>query len=291
MLLGSGKTLVFYLWIGLIFSCQTKSIPMTGSILAGDKSTIAYKKSGHGDTTLLFVHGWCINKDYWQYQFDFFDDRYTVVAIDLPGFGQSSKQRISYDFDQYADDVIQCIDQLALNKVILIGHSMSGDIILKADTKPSSKIVGIIGIDNLHSPSGEQDSTSKANAVAYFDYMLAQYDSAVINGAKPYLFQPTTPDSIISRVMQDILATPAALSVNVLRALDDIGQLEKSLMRQLHHRLVLVNSDVSPVALDSLNAYCAKGVKLFTVHATGHYPMIEKPGEFNRALQQAIWNQ
>ena len=41
------------------------------------------------DTTLLFVHGWCINKEYWKEQSAYFCDNYKVVTLDLPGFGQS----------------------------------------------------------------------------------------------------------------------------------------------------------------------------------------------------------
>jgi pimeloyl-ACP methyl ester carboxylesterase len=36
---------------------------------------------------LLFVHGWCINKSYWESQMKYFRDKYTVVAMDLPGHG------------------------------------------------------------------------------------------------------------------------------------------------------------------------------------------------------------
>lgn len=279
-----------FILIGLV-SCRNDSSVSSGYIDASDHSQIAYLSSSQRDTTLLFIHGWCINKEYWLEQVHHFKNRYRVVAIDLPGFGASSKTRTNWDFNQYTLDIKSCIDQLKLTNVILIGHSMSGDILLSADTQYPDRLVGIIGIDNLHSPGSPKDSSDQVKSKDYFDYMLGHYDSAVVNNAKPYLFSATTPDTIVNRVMIDILTADHTISVNVLRALDEISQTEKSMMNKLSHPLLLVNSDVQPVLLDSLNAYCAKKANVYTVHATGHYPMIEKPNEFNAALQRAIWNQ
>ena len=54
-----------------------------------NNTTIAYNQYGKADTTLLFVHGWCINKEYWKDQSKYFSDKYKVVTLDLPGFGRS----------------------------------------------------------------------------------------------------------------------------------------------------------------------------------------------------------
>ena len=59
-------------------------------------------------------------------------------------------------------------------------------------------------------------------------------------------------------------------------------------MSGLPRKLYLVNSDVRPVKLDSLNKYCRYGCEVVTVHGTGHYPMIEKPGDFNSALEKVL---
>ena len=280
--------------VGLVILClqchpgdQIKS----GSVTATDQSDIAYIMQGHGDTTLLFIHGWCINKEYWTNQVEFFKHRYKVVAIDLPGFGASSKSRSSWDFNQYANDVNEVIRQLHLKHVILIGHSMSGDIILKTDNLFPDSNVGLIGIDNLHSPGGPKDSAYNAGTASFYDQMEKGYDTTVTKFAKAYLFQPSTSEAVVNRVMKDVLAVNPKLSVEVLRSLETIAQTEKTMAQHLTHTLCLVNSDVQPVQLDSLNKYYAKGVKIYPVHATGHYPMIEKPDEFNFALQKAIWKE
>ena len=286
-----GKLIVLLLLIVTFIQCRQANELKKGFVDVEDKSKIAYITQGSGDTTLLFIHGWCINKEYWENQFRYFKDHYKVVAIDLPGFGASSKTRLQWSFNQYAKDVHEVIKQLDLKNVILIGHSMSGDIILNVDVQFPDSNIGLIGIDNLHSPNGPKDSTYHAGASIYYDLMEKNFDSTVTKFAMQYLFQPTTQDTIVRRVMHDILATPPPIAVEVLRSLDAFSETEKSMEQKLNHTLCLVNSDVTPIQMDSLNKYCAKGIKAYSLHATGHYPMIEKPDEFNIALQQAIWKQ
>ncbi len=259
-----------------------------GFLQATDGEQIAYILAGQGDTTLFFIHGWCINKEYWQNQIDHFSQNYKVVAIDLPGFGESSKGRQSYDFSKYKEDVKKTIDSLNLENVIIIGHSMSGDIILSLATTYPNSIIGLIGIDNLHEPNFSKDSVTEAQEAGFYDYMEANYDTAVNASSRQYLFQPGTPDGIVNKVMQNILATDRHISVNVLRSLSAISKTEREMMSKLIYPLKLVNSDVKPTKLDVLNQYCPKGAQVYYVKGTGHYPMIEKPEEFNQALQKAI---
>ena len=54
---------------------------------------INYFQQGQGDTTVLFLHGWCIDGTYWKNQVEYFSKNYNVYAIDLPGFGKSKAER------------------------------------------------------------------------------------------------------------------------------------------------------------------------------------------------------
>jgi pimeloyl-ACP methyl ester carboxylesterase len=249
---------------------------------------IAYNRYGTGDTTLLFVHGWCISKEYWQSQVDFFSPKYTVVTIDLPGFGQSGKINSSWSFKDYTENVKAVIGQLGLKNVIVIGHSMSGDILLELSNRYPQLLTGIVGIDNLHEPAVPLSEQSRADAEAFFSVFASRFDSLVTASMEQYLFQPFTDTAIKQRVMRSIINADSLVAVQVLKSFTFFAADGQSRMQKLNHKLYLVNSDVMPVKIDSLNKYCAKGAAVAYVHNTGHYPMIEKPGEFNRALQEVI---
>jgi hypothetical protein len=88
--------------------------------------------------------------------------------------------------------------------------------------------------------------------------------------------------------MNNVFTSDSSIAIKVLQSLVIISQKEQELMKGLPKKLYLVNSDVLPVKPDSLNKYCRYGCEVVTVHATGHYPMIEKPVEFNAALEKVL---
>lgn len=283
------KILFTQLLLLAFFSCKNTSQESKSDIqLERNGVKIAYNSCGNADTTLLFVHGWCINKEYWKPQANCFCPRYKVVAVDLPGFGQSGKNRRGWSFDDYAADIKYVIDSLHLKNVILIGHSMSGDIVLNVGNKYPASVIGLVGIDNLHEPGSPRSAKEQAELDARFDFLLQHFDSAVNMYMKPELFQPTTDTAIVQRVMNDVYNSDSVIATRVLKSMSVISQQEQQMMQRLPYKLYLVNSDVYPVKADSLNKYCQHGFDVMTVHATGHYPMLEKPDEFNTALEKVI---
>jgi len=250
---------------------------------------ISYTQRGHGDTTLLFIHGWCINKEYWEKQLKYFDDHYHVVAIDLPGFGESGKNRDVFTIEDYPEDIKTVIDSLELKNVILIGHSMSGDIIIQVAVKYPENIIGVIGIDNLAdvgavplTPEQQKPLDSVIHAIE------SDFDNTATKYATEGLFQPTTDTAIVKRVLNDIRNSDSIVAIKTIESEIFFPPKEKQFLQQLDKKLFLVNSDVNPTDTNALAKYCKSGYKIYWVHGTGHYPMLEKPDEFNRQLEKAI---
>lgn len=258
-------------------------------VIERNGNRIAYRICGNADTTLLFVHGWCINKEYWEGQVQSFCHRYKVVTIDLPGFGQSGKNLDSnWHFGNYSDDVRAVMEMLQLKNVVLIGHSMSGDIVLDMARRHPGSVAGIVGIDNLHRPADSFPGPAIKEIEKFYALMLRRYDSIVQHLMAKDLFQPSTDSALRKRILKDVLSTDPALAVRILKANTWFSQQEQDAMKALQHKLYLVNSDVFPVSADSLNKYCAKGFRVELIQGSGHYPMLEKPAAFNAALQKVL---
>ncbi len=280
---------LLYLLVVMIFlSCNIKQ--KEPIVVHNNDTDIAYTICGKGDTTLLFVHGWCINKEYWEPQLQHFCKQYTAVAVDLPGFGKSGKNRGSWNFHNYTADIAAVITQLKLKNVVLIGHSMSGDILLDFSNKYPDLICGIVGIDNLQEPAQDISEETKKQLNVFFGIMKLKFDSVVNADMKKYLFAPETDTSIVNRVMKDIYQSDPVIATTVLQSLYAVSPQQKELMKGLNHRLDLISSSVNPVKQDSLLKYCARGLSFKLVQASSHYPMIENPMEFNRILQQVIYD-
>lgn len=100
-------------------------------VIVGDDIDLAYIKTGEGEQTLLFVHGIASHIPVWDNNIQVLRKYYSCVAVDLPGHGFSAKQNYSYSMEFYAQTLRQFIEKLAFKNLVLIGHSMGGQISIK----------------------------------------------------------------------------------------------------------------------------------------------------------------
>ena len=91
-----------------------------------DGVKLYYEEGGSGDETMLFVHGWCCNLSHFAPQFEYFALRYRVVAVDLRGHGKSDAPKQTYTIHGFADDIAWMCAELAIERPIVVGHSMGG---------------------------------------------------------------------------------------------------------------------------------------------------------------------
>jgi len=276
------------LFVIILVSCNSAVDRKENVTAKVNNTTIAYNQYGNGDTTLLFVHGWCINKEYWNDQSKYFSDKYKVVTLDLPGFGRSGKNRSEWTFENYTDDINEFITAEKLKNVILIGHSMSGDILLMMDTKYPESVIGIVGVDNLKKPGVKLSEEESKQVEGFFAMLDSNFSGTVETYTKQNLFPPSADTSIVNRVVNDFKMNDPVIAAKVLRSLLDVSQKERDMMQLLKHTLYLVNSDGDTTHIDSLKKYCKASAEVVYVHGTGHYPMIEKPAEFNAALEKVF---
>ena len=298
------KNLLLILAAVLLFSCNqsdtntpaksdspVKPVPVTQTAtpqkikIDNNGVNIEYDDTQTGDTTLLFVHGWGINKTYWTDQTAFFSKRYRVVAVDLPGFGTSGKNRTNWSVQEYAKDITAVLTKLDLKKVILIGHSMSGAIVLEAAIMNPDRVLNIVGVDNFKSVGTTLTPEEKEKMAAVYNEIRANFTASVTSYANEGLFAPTTDPAIKKRVLNDMLSGDSTIAVDCMEYNDKYA-LEPKLIT-LNKTLYLVNSDF--VATDTKGFRRLKiPFQIFNVGKTGHYPMLENPAKFNALLQQAI---
>ena len=266
------------------FSCN-KSKTKLGPVKITDQGVnIAYTDNGKGDTTLLFVHGWCINKTYWTNQVSFFSKKYRVVTIDLPGFGQSGKNRDVWNTEAFGKDIDSVMAELNLKNVILVGHSMAGDIVLQAAINAPGKVIALVGVDNFKNVGHLQTRLDTIEFNKAIDSLKHHFKQLAFEYFNQALFYKTTADSIKKRVLNDVAKTDTVIAAASMEQ----GNLdEEKALKSVKRKLFLINSDYTRTDTTWLKANHIP-FQVFYIHATGHFPMIEKPQEFNAALAQII---
>ena len=91
---------------------------------------INYICEGQGDTILL-LHGWGSNITLFQSAIDLLKTKYRVIAMDMPGFGQSDEPREPWCVDDYTDFILDFMKEFPCERVSLLGHSFGGRVIIK----------------------------------------------------------------------------------------------------------------------------------------------------------------
>jgi pimeloyl-ACP methyl ester carboxylesterase len=90
----------------------------------------AYVKAGQGPV-LLLLHGLGCDHTTWEPVIDALARRYTVIAPDLLGHGQSAKPRADYSVGGYANGMRDLLTVLGIDKVTVIGHSFGGGVAMQ----------------------------------------------------------------------------------------------------------------------------------------------------------------
>jgi pimeloyl-ACP methyl ester carboxylesterase len=250
--------------------------------------SIHYSTCGDADTTLLFVHGWCINESYWETQVKHFCNNYKIVTMDLPGFGQSGKNRTEWTVENYAADVNAVVNQLGLKNVILIGHSMGGNIVMEAALN-NDKVIGLIGVDNLKEVGKIPTDTTKAEIEGFLQMLNQNYSGVIKMFTGQYLFAPESDPAIRKRVETDFLNADSTIAINSIGHYMRFEEKQAAKLTQLNRKFYFINSAYTPTDKAGLEA-TGVDFKVYDIHGTGHYPMVEKADSFNILLEQAMEN-
>ena len=172
-----------------------------------DGARLRYRVAGRGDAVVL-VHGLTRSLDDWVGVGDSLALDHHVIALDLRGFGQSTRFRTPGDFGpKMADDVVRLLDHLRLSRAHLVGHSLGAAIVADVATRYPDRVASA----SLVAGPFRQDTASFARDDAGF---AADIDrGAGMVRFLQWLF-PGTPDSVAKALSAQTMAAnePAAIS-------------------------------------------------------------------------------
>lgn len=98
-----------------------------------DGLSVEYFLMGNKDSeeALVMLHGWGAENGLFRNAAEAAAAKYLVAAPDFPGFGGTPEPPGEWTVDDYTDFTIKFIKALGLKKVILLGHSFGGRVIIK----------------------------------------------------------------------------------------------------------------------------------------------------------------
>lgn len=124
---------------------EIKAQMPTEKILTVDNLKLAYFEQGQGPTIIL-LHGWPQTSYVWRKIFPELSKKYRVIAIDLPGLGNSEKST-RYDTKHIATIINDFTDSLGLKKFHLVGHDIGSWVAVPYALFFESKLISLAVLD------------------------------------------------------------------------------------------------------------------------------------------------
>ena len=116
-----------------------------------------------------------------------FTQAFHVYGITRRGFGASSQPAAGYSADRLADDVLETIDALKLNKPILVGHSIAGEELSSIGFRHADKVAGLVYLDAGYSYAYYDAALGNADVGGASDVSdLTTIDRAILEGEQRY---------------------------------------------------------------------------------------------------------
>jgi len=149
-------------------------------------------------------------------QFEYFARTHTVTAVDLRGCGKSDRQESGYHVRDFADDLARVVQQLAIHKPVVIGHSLGGMIAVELTARYPSLPRALVLVDP--GPIDPLPETVKFFAAAA-DQLEGQIGEEV---RRLWTEDMGARDPKLARWISDLMcATPLPVAAAVIRSLND----------------------------------------------------------------------
>ncbi len=270
---------------------------------APDGVTIVYSAAGAGDTALVFVHGGMADRTFFNGQFTAFADRYRVIALDLAGHGESGTNRKKWGLPEFGGDVKAVVDAEKLRRVVLFGNSLGGPAVVEAalvlpapSERPSplprvegpGRVAGVVGIDTFqdvgHPETPEYTRAVGENVRQRAEAFRTDYPGSMKAMVK-MLFHPDADPALMAETERRMMKTSPAVAYAMLSSF--AGYDVNASARRLTVPLRAINGDLYPTNIEAARKVKPDFDAIIMKHM-GHYPMLERPEEFNRHVAAVV---
>jgi len=259
-----------------------------GELIDLDGHMTHYVEKGEGEPVIL-IHGFNYDSCMWADNIDALAEEFKVYALDLWGFGYSTREPLDYGYQLYADQLLKFMDSLGIQSASLVGQSMGGGTAILFCTQHRDMVNKLLLVD----PGGLPDPTPLAGKI----YRLPKVGE--------FLGRLKT-DALDRKVLElwihnkDLLTDDYYENVSRYKKVEGTGAAALAILRkdffgnlsdEIH---TLAQMDVPilivwgrqdkgiPVSVGERMHNIYKGSRMEIIDNVGHVPNYEQSGTFNR---------
>lgn len=228
---------------------------------------------------VILIHGAGGNHMLWPAPFHRLARR-AVYALDLPGHGRSSgpgRQQV----EEYAADLVAFIDALAVERAVLVGHSLGGAIAQVAALAAPQRVAALVLV-----ATGARLRVAPAIIEG-----LANNPEQTVATIMQWAWGPSALPEMIEQGRQTMLKTGVDVLLGDFLACDRFD-LRQQLGQVSAPTLVLTGSEdrMTPPRLGQSLAEGIPGARFQLIEGAGHMLMLERPAETAQAVEAFLAN-
>jgi pimeloyl-ACP methyl ester carboxylesterase len=283
---GFGMTLGFIALLAALAAAACSAGSKTVKIVrktcrAADGVEIVYSVAGRGEPALVFVHGGLANRGFWDGQLKEFGAKHKTIALDLPGHGESGAGRTKWGIPEFGADVMAVIEAEKAKKVILFGNSLGGPVIIEAALLLPGRVLGVVGVDTFHLLDQVIPPDQMEQRAEYFEKDYAGSLKTMV----ALLFHKDADPALVADAEKRMSGTSPAVAKAMFLGM--AGYDEGAAVRRLQAPIRAINGDLYSVDVEGNRKIRPDFDAVIMTHM-GHYPMLERPAEFNRLVAEMV---
>jgi len=254
-----------------------------------------YRLEGSGEP-LVFIHGWAGDSSFWLKQIEFFKQKFSTIAPDLPGHGRSQWQET--DLKKMVEDLNYILKKRNIKKATIIGSSFGGLVALKFIDMHSEKVKRLILVGANAKFSKSKDHKfclSRRQMKDLYDTLDKRFPGILEIFFRSLFTNEERKESTFLSTWsliknREILPKKEALK-------DMLEMIEKEDLRESLKKInspsLIINGKNDYIASPSAGRYIQKQIRkarLEFLDNCGHVPFMTQPNIFNRIISDFIEN-
>ncbi|BAK18051.1 predicted hydrolase or acyltransferase [Solibacillus silvestris StLB046] len=281
--------------------------------------TLTYRKREAGDELVLLVHGNMTSSKHWDLLMESMDERFTIYAVDMRGFGESTYNKRITSIKDFSDDIKLFVDALELKDFTIIGWSTGGNVAMQfcADYPDYSKKLVLFASGSTRgypfyssNADGTPDLTKRLATIEQIEQdpvktipMQQMYDTKNRDGLKfvwnSVIYTQNQPDEARYEQYVDDMLTQRnladvyhALNTFNISAVDNVVARGTNQVKDIHIPTFVLYGDRDFVVTGAMTTEIiedfAGRAQIMKLANCGHSPLVDCLDETKEAIEEFI---
>ena len=266
--------------------------PLFSADISFQGRKLHYTSTGSGEKTLILIHGWACDSSFFSEQIKALSATHRVIALDLPGHGQSESPGIlTMDLFAQATEAVRL--HAKANKPILVGHSMGATVARQHARLYPNSVAALVFLDGsiFQLPPGEQDRVRWSEMITALAKSFGPTNEKAvreraISAFLSNMYSDSTPRELRLEILRKILATSPDTALGAMQAMADLSIWREDSI-QIPVLVLRAGKQKPPNEVPYLKGLFPR-IKYKYMPGVSHFLMLEKPVEVNAEINNFL---